>query len=61
MMIETWARMMQDYKPIIMGSLLKLEKASEQIFFSTYRKNEILPSHFRILISRTERSYICIL
>lgn len=29
MMIETWARMMQDYKSINMGSLLKLEKASE--------------------------------
>lgn len=31
MMIETWARMMQDYKPINMGSLLELEKASEQV------------------------------
>ena len=32
MMIETWARMMQDYKPINMGSLLELEKAIELIF-----------------------------
>ena len=47
-------------QPRHMGSLWKLKRASKQISSSTSRRNIALLNHFRLLISRTGRSNICV-